>query len=406
MAERRSWRLLIGLSSGHAAMHFYFQGVLLLIPSAKAALGLTDVQVGLIGTARTAFGGAINIPAGIMADMWRSRVVLILTSSFTCLALGYLLVGAFSNYWLLLLGVAVTGLGNSMWNAPAFGTLATEYPDRRATAMAVHRMGGSIGDSISPVVMGALLGGFAFWGLEWGGLGWRALALVLVAPTVLGAVTVLLANRQLKATGTGMNDLAAYIRSARPLLTNVTVLSMVVLSSVRAMAHNALNIFLIIYMSEDLAFSDFKIGYHVTLLTLFGIVFTPVMGQASDRIGRRPVIFLGLSAMTILIFCLPFFGTGWSFTIILACLGLFLHSVQPVMLATAMDAVKKGTESSGIALIFTGQAVLAAISPVIAGRLRELYGMDGVFYYSAIIAAIITAVSLFVPMRKPPGQAD
>ena len=89
---RRSWNLLIGLSAGHALAHMYFQGVLLLIPSAKAGLGLTDVQVGLIGTARTISGAPINIPAGAMADMWRNKVSLILTSSLTGLALGYLLV--------------------------------------------------------------------------------------------------------------------------------------------------------------------------------------------------------------------------------------------------------------------------------------------------------------------------
>ena len=166
------------------------------------------------------------------------------------------------------------------------------------------------------------------------------------------------------------------------------------------MAHNGLTIFLIVYMSEDLGFSAFKIGYHVTLLTLFGILSAPVMGWASDRIGRRPVIFLGLSAISILIFSLLPFGTGWSFTVILALLGMFLYTVNPVMLATALDAVKGGTESSGTALMFPGPAIFGALSPVIAGRLKEMYGMDGVFYYSAIIVAIITVASLFVPMRK------
>ena len=405
VAQRRSWGLLIGLSAGHAVKHFYQQGFLLLIPSVKDALGLTDVQVGLLGTARTIFSASINIPAGIVADMWRSKVALILSASLTSFAIGYLLMGIAPNYWFVLLGVAVTGLGTSLWHAPAFGTLAALYPERRGTAMAVRRMGGSIGDSISPVVMGVLLSGFALWGLEWGGLEWQALALVMVAPALISAVLILLANRELKSAGGGATSFRTYIQSARPLLTNGTVLSMVGLTSVRAMAHNGLTIFLIVYMSEDLGFSAFKIGYHVTLLTLFGIVFAPAMGWTSDRIGRRPVIFVGLSALTILIFLLLPFGTGWGFTVILALLGMFLYTVNPVMLATALDAVKGGTESSGTALMFTGPAIFGALFPVIAGRIKELYGMDGVFYYSAIIVAVITIASLFLPMRKPSEQA-
>ncbi len=400
VAKERSWGLMIGLSAGHAVKHFYQQAFLLLIPAVKVALGLTDIQVGVIGMSRTVFSAAINIPAGFVGDMWRDKVALILAGSLSSLALGYFLMGIYPSYWLLLLGVSVTGIGTSLWHAPAFGTLAALYPTKRAFAMSVHRMGGSIGDSISPVVMGVLLGGFALWGLEWGGMGWRALALALVAPALISAATVLLAHKGLKSTGGQATDLKAYLRMAGALFANSTVLGMVVLASVRAMAHSGLSIFLILYMSEDLGFSAFKVGYHVALLTLFGVIFAPVMGWASDRFGSRPVIFLGLLAITVLVFALLPFGSGWAFTLILALLGLFLYTVNPVMLAAAMESTKPGTESSITALMFTGPAVLGAISPVIAGWLRGSYGMDAVFIYSGAIVAAITVGTLLIPMRK------
>ncbi|MEK7777948.1 MAG: MFS transporter, partial [Chloroflexota bacterium] len=149
----------------------------------------------------------------------------------------------------------------------------------------------------------------------------------------------------------------------------------------------------------------FKVGYHVALLTLFGVIFAPVMGWASDKFGPRPVIFLGLLAITVLILALLPFGAGWTFTLILALLGLFLYTVNPVMLAAAMESTKRGTESSITALMFTGQAVFGAISPVIAGWLREGYGMDAVFYYSGAIVAAITVATLFIPMRKWSAQS-
>ena len=397
---RRSWGLVTGLSVGHGIKHFYQQGVLLLIPFIKEGLGLTDVEVGLIGTSRTIAGALSNIPAGILADMWRSKVALMLTASLTCMGLGYLVMGAAPSYWLLLIGVAITGCGASLWHAPAFGTLAAEYPERRALALSVHRTGGSVGDSISPVMMGALLGGFALWGMEWGGMEWEVLAMLMAIPVLFAAVVVLFAYRRLQGVGRGTPSLRAYIGSAGSLLTNRAVLSMVALSGMRSMAHSGLNIFLVVYMSEDLGFPAFKIGYHVTLLTLFGIFFSPLMGLVSDRIGRRPVIFFGMSSIAILVFCLIWFGTGWSFTIILACLGMFLYSTNPVMLATALDAAEKGTEGSGVALMFTGAAIFGAASPVIAGRLRELFSMDGVFYYTAIIVTISAVAALFVPMVK------
>lgn len=403
--RRRSIGLMVGMGAGHGIKHFYQQGVILLLPSIKAGLGLTDVEVGLIGTARTISSAAMNVPAGFLADMWRTRVALMLTASLLSMALGYLVMGVAPNYWLVLLAVAITGGGTSLWHAPAFGTLAAVYPERRALAMSVHRMGGSVGDSISPVIMGALLGGFAFWGLEYSGMEWNALAMVLTVPAVVAAGGVFVAYRNLQGIGRNAGSMRTYFRSAGSLLTNATVLSMVALSGIRSMAHSGLNIFLVLYMSEDLGFPDFKIGYHVTLLTLFGIVSSPLLGLLSDRIGRRQVIFFGLGSLATLVFFLLPFGSGWSFTIILACMGMFLYSVNPVMMATALDAAKKGTEGSGVALMFSGAAIFGAISPVIAGRLRELWGMDAVFYYTAIIISASALASLFVPIRKLPVQA-
>lgn len=391
---------MIGLALGHAIKHFYQQAFLLLIPSVKTYLGLNDVEIGLIATTRTVFGASINIPAGMLADIWRSKVGLLLAASLTSLALGYLIIGVTPSYWLLLLGVAITGCGASFWHAPAFGTLASAYPDRRATSFAVHRMGGSTGDSIAPLTVGLVLGGFAFWGLEWDGLHWRTLSLFLVAPAGLAALIVLMCFGNTQSDVNNRQSFATYFKSAKTMLTNSTIISMVIISGFRSMAHSSLSIFLIIYMSEDLGFSSLKIGYHVTLLTLFGIGSSPLLGWTSDRIGRRPVLVFSLACMSVLVFSLLVFGTGWSFTLILALIGLFLYSVNPIMLAAAVDATPKGTEGSGIAVMFAVPTIIGGSSPVIAGQLRQTFGMDAVFYYVATIVALVTVVSLLVPMKK------
>jgi FSR family fosmidomycin resistance protein-like MFS transporter len=400
--KKKSYVLMVGLAMGHALKHFYQQAFLLLIPALKEAMLLTDVQVGLFGTARTVLSAAMNIPAGIMADMWRSKVGLILFCSLMSLAIGYLIIGSTNSYWMVLLGVAVTGLGTSLWHAPAFGTLGAMYPEKRATALAIHRMGGSVGDSISPIVMGILLGGFALGGIEWGGMNWRTVAMILVAPAVLSAFAVLIFyGRQIGEEGERLpQDIYTYLRSARGLLTNGTIVSMVMLTSVRAMAHNGLNIFLIVYMDEDLGYPVFKIGYHMALLTLFGVLSAPIMGWLSDKIGRRPVISVALFAIAIIISGMLVFQGGVTFTILLAFLGLFLYTVNPIMLAAAIDSAPRGMESSVTALMFTGPSIFGALSPVVAGFLRDSYGMDAVFIYASSIVAVVAVASLIVPMRR------
>jgi len=400
--KERSSAMMIGLAMGHSLKHFYQQAFLLLIPSFKEAMVLNDVQVGLFGTARTVCSSIMNIPAGIIADMWRGKVGIILATSLTSLALGYFIIGTSEFYWLVLIGVGVTGLGTSLWHAPAFGTLGAIYPDKRATALAIHRMGGSVGDSISPIVVGILLGGFVFAGFEWSGLHWRTLSLVLVAPALVSALAVLIFyGRAIGEEGNKESqDFVSYMTAAKGLLVNPTVVAMVSLTSVRAMAHNSLSIFLIIYMDEDLGYEVFKIGYHMALLTLLGVVSAPIMGWTSDKFGRRPVITISLFAMSFLILLLIVFGEGVSLVVILGLLGVFLYTVNPVMLAAAIDGAPRGTESSVTALMFTGPSIFGAIAPVIAGLLRTNWGMDAVFLYAGGMVGVVAIVALVVPMKK------
>tara|TARA_B100000959_G_C14567166_1_gene454213 strand:+ start:69 stop:533 length:465 start_codon:yes stop_codon:yes gene_type:complete len=153
-------------------------------------------------------------------------------------------------------------------------------------------------------------------------------------------------------------------------------------------------------MAEDLNFSDANIGFHVSLLTLLGIASSPLMGWASDKSSRRGVIFFSLAGLTILSGLLLYFDSGIGFTIILACTGIFLYSVNPIMMAAAIDATNRGTESSGVALMFTGGSILGALSPILAGQLRQTFGMDAVFIYTTTILTIVTIGSLLVPMKR------
>ena len=398
--EKRPLNLMLGLATGHSVKHFYQQAFLLLLPYVKDFLALSDVGVGVLGAVRTISGALINIPAGIISDIWRAHVGLMLTTSLSCVAIGYFLIGITPNYWLLLIGVTIVGCGASFWHAPAFGTLASAYPNRKATAFAVHRVGGSVGDSTAPIITGLLLGGFAFWGFEWVGLKWQTLALIMVIPALVAALFVFFAFRKIEGGGRNIPNFSTYILSAKAMLTNSTVLGMVALSGVRSMVHSALTIFLVIYMSEDLNFSDANIGFHISLLTLLGIVSSPLMGWASDKFNRRGVIFFSMSALTILSGCLLYLDSGVGFTVILACTGIFLYSVNPIMMAAAIDATKRGTESSGVALMFTGGSLLGALSPILAGQLRQTFGMDAVFIYTTTILTVVTIGSLLVPMKR------
>tara|TARA_Y100000748_G_scaffold303762_1_gene309995 strand:+ start:1149 stop:2372 length:1224 start_codon:yes stop_codon:yes gene_type:complete len=403
--KNQSMSLLYGLSAGHGVKHFGQGALLVMIPSIKSTLGLSDVGVGGISTVQSISSGIANIPAGILTDMFRKKIAWILFISMIMVGTGYFIIGISPLYWTLLIGVAIVGFGTSLWHAPAFGTLAARYPERRGFAMSAHLTGAQIGNTTSPIIIGFLLAGTVGSYVFFSGFSWRIIALCLSIPMIFTGLIVILKFKSAGSESDGNITIGDYFQSAKSLLNNYSILGMALLGAMRGAVHTSFQVFLVIYMREVLEYSNTLVGVHVALITMAGIISTPIMGNFSDRLGRRPVISFAMIMMTILIFLFLFFDKGIMMTFLVACLGLFFFSVMPIINAAAMDMVDKGSEGSGTALMFTGGSIIGSITPIFAGIINQSSGFHGVVIFSGIIAFIGAILSLVLPMKSAPPEA-
>lgn len=397
--DEKSLGLMIGISAGHGIKHFGQGALLVMMPFIRSTFAIGDVAYGTLFAISSISSGIANVPAGMLADMYRKRVAWLLTISMLMVGAGYFLIGISPWVWLIALAIAVVGFGTSMWHAPAFGTLAARYPKRRGVAMSAHLTGAQIGNTASPAIIGFLLGG-AIGSFEFSGFDWRWVSVGVSVPMFLTAIAVLWRFKTAGAEAEHNLDLTEYLASARRLLTNFRVLGLVSLGAFRSAVHTSFQAFIVVYMKESLEMSAFTIGWHVSLLTFAGIVSTPVMGWLSDRIGRKPVIFVAMAAMAALVFLLLPISDGIGFTIVLGSLGLFFFSVMPIITAATMDQVERGSEGSATALIFTGGSVVGSLSPILAGKIFETNDFEGIVIYCGAIAAVGALLALILPMRR------
>src|SRR5262249_57459638 len=78
------------------------------------------------------------------------------------MGLGYYVMGATAALGGALVGAALVGLGSAIWPPPAMGALSVRFPERRATVLAIHGVGATVADTLTPVAIGALFLAFAW----------------------------------------------------------------------------------------------------------------------------------------------------------------------------------------------------------------------------------------------------
>ena len=149
-------RYLATVTAGHLVVHWYQQLLPLVLPSLKADLHLSNIQVGTITTAQQAVSSAATLPSGYLADTRRRWGSLILATAIVSFGLAYFLMGSARSYVWVLPAAGLVGLGAALWHPGAMGALSLRFPDRRGLALSVHGVGASVGDSLAPLAIGAV----------------------------------------------------------------------------------------------------------------------------------------------------------------------------------------------------------------------------------------------------------
>jgi len=145
---------------------------------------------------------------------------------------------------------------------------------------------------------------------------------------------------------------------------------------------------------RDLGMSLTQIGIVYTASSISGIIFAPVFGRLSDKIGRKPIIILSMASFS-LVFLL--YSLSRSFLHILPVLilegGMWaaFGAVTPAFVADIAKERERG-EYMGIynQAWYTGWA----IGPFLGGFLADSIG----FRLSYIICSIVLLVGLFLVM--------
>ncbi len=390
--ERR--RLLGIVTGGHIVIHWFQQLFPMALPFVATGLGLSGVQVGVLAAARQFGQGTLNLPAGMLGDaLYRHRDV-ILASSLVMMGVAYLLFGSRSGFWVAFAASVLIGFGTALWHPTAAATLTSKFPERRATAMAVHGTGATISDSLSPVAQGALVAALAWDAVLW----WHIVPGVLFGFLVFRGLF-----------GTFKQDVRVPSRTTRfrEILALLGHGSFVAISASRGlltMGRVVILTFLPVYLVAELGFTADALGVYFFLLHVVGIFSQTPLGYMSDRYGRKPVLVPSMIVLGVLYMLLAVAPPVAGLTLVIIAIGTFFYTLMNVMTAVISDVSGANVQASsqGLTTVIAQVAVLP--TPIIAGYLVDHYGYGSAFVLAGV--CVILSAACLMPLKLYAGDRN
>ena len=376
----------------HTLEHMYGRGFLVLITAIYVSLGLNPIQAGLLDGVRQLAGGATSMTGGFFVDVFQHRRAQVLTASLALIGVGYFLVSISPAYWQVLVALGIASAGTAMWHPPALGLLAQRFPTRRGLFISMHRSTGNVGDWIGPLIVSGLL---AVIGWRWIVGGGAPIMLIL-------ATAIFLLLRHVDGPplpGVDYKEkIKTQLRSMVDSFRGTGMWSIFTVSAVRGMGDRSLLWVIPLYLSNDLGFSDFWVGFHVALFAVPGIITGPLFGALSDRIGRKPITMLVMICTGFITLAIVMLGDSWAMTVMVFLFGVFIFTVNSLTQAAAIDVAEgKGLEGSFIGLMWGSNAFFGAMASIAAGVLADYAGWASAFYLAAGLYFFGFAVSALMP---------
>jgi MFS family permease len=324
------------------------------------SLGASPERIGLIVSVSTLTGVILKLPSGALSDIYGRRLLLRLgVIAFGVPPFVYPFISDLNALTLLRM---FHGLATAIFAPSALATVAELYRERRGAALGTYTACTQSGALLGPFIGGylAFASGFSSAFLAAGLSG--CLAIVLFYSLRLSSPPPRVQEKGLASVWAEMwNGFSIVARNRKVLMTSST-------DAAKMIANGALMAFLPLY-GVSVGLNAGEVGLLFTVQSLTSFIAKPIMGRVSDRVGRQPLIILGLLVCAGTFVCIPYV-TGLVVLLVLSAgFGCGEAIVTSSSSAFVADSSEFKTLGAGMGMQGTIGDIGHASGPLLAGVL-------------------------------------
>lgn len=357
-------------------------------PLLKRSLRLDFSQLGLITFCFQLTASLLQPFVGLYTDKKPQPYSLAAGMCFT--GMGLALLSRAASFPIVLLAVALVGVGSSIFHPEASRLAYLASGGRRGMAQSVFQVGGNAGASLGPLLAAQIVAPYGQSNILWFGL-FALLAFFVLLRT--GAwYSRNLQRRRNKPAATHLNSTQF---SRGRIAFALGILLILIFSKYFYMA--SMSSYYMFFLIDK-----FHVSVQTAQMMLFAFLFavavgTFIGGPVGDRVGRKYVIWfsiLGVAPFTLL---LPYANLFWTGALSV-CIGLILASAFSAILVYAQELLpgKVGLISG----LFFGLAFgMGGIGAAVLGNLADRTGIQHVFHLCAFLP-LLGLLTGFLPVPR------
>ena len=162
------------------------------------------------------------------------------------------------------------------------------------------------------------------------------------------------------------------------------------------------------YIPIDLIF---LIPIFYLILNLVYTIFSPINGSLSDKIGRKPIIVLGLSILLIscIILAFPIQVSPFSLVLIIIIYimhGFYLASVDPISRAYIADLAGKEKRGRAYGYYYFSVGFISMVEALVFGFIYSAFSYTWAFIYISILLAVCIVIFTITDFSKIIKKAE
>ena len=362
-----------------------------LLPLLARELGATPSMVGLVMAASTVTGVLLKLPSGAWSDVL-GRKPLLLTAAivFAVMPFSYLAIGSLT---VLIAARFVHGSATAIFSPVISATISdVAPPEKRATWLSTYSTIQGAGQAIAPVVAGFLIARGRF-----------DLAFTLAGLIAL-ATPLLIARLPLKQPADAQFESASITRRFGAGIVEVLRERRILIASIAHASYyilnGTLNAFLPLFAQDQLGLSASEIGVLFGMQLVTTLVIRPIIGVASDRLGRRGAIAAGLVACAIGVAAISISTSKAELSAAVLCYAAGVAITTAATSAYITDVAPKARFGAAHGVFGTIYDIGDAGGPLIGGLLVERFSYAATFQLMSMLT-LLTAL-LFVMLSREP----